>query len=90
MSKHTPTPWELDEDDEENNLPFIPINGIEGEEKHKIMIAQVLCDFTHDERDMAYISDRARLDAAFIVRACNGWNNVQALKDRLTELEGDK
>jgi hypothetical protein len=28
--------------------------------------------------------------AAFIVRACNGWNDVAALRARLAELEGGK
>lgn len=73
MTKHTPTPIEVDEDDEENGLPFIPINGVFLDKgvKHKIMIAQVCCDFTTDERDKPYISDRARKDAAFIALAYN-------------------
>lgn len=29
-------------------------------------------------------------NAAFIVRACNGWDNIDALRDRIAELEGAK
>jgi hypothetical protein len=68
---HTPTPWTLNAEREK-------IEDADGEFVTRISLSRY-----HDDR----ADPIAEANAAFIVRACNGWNDVNALRARLAELE---
>lgn len=72
-AQHTPTPWFAEIDQHDNALC---INS-KSDGEIEYFIARMIG---------GYLAEKA--DAAFIVLACNGWDNVDALRTRIAELEG--
>jgi len=70
-SKHTPTPWVID--------PSWDIGYIKDGE------FLTVCEVTHQgfHDDLT----EASANAEFIARACNGWDSIEALRERIAELE---
>lgn len=85
---HTPTPWKLSEKrsqtfhilGEPRNVDCIdPISGKRFIDKSPKLIGRVSAG--------PLLGEEGDANAEFIVRACNGWNDIEALRARLKELE---
>ena len=87
MAEHTPTPWSIYKQ---------PINGAD-EAKSELSqqvdmtdpVCDTLCLLEAGGKCPATTGcgPRSSANAAFIVRACNAWFNVEELKARIAELE---
>ena len=76
MTKHTPTPWKVDQTPHHKLGWFITsdeIGGVATAQNNKLLSP-----------------DEIEANAEFIVRACNGWDNIEALKERIKDLEAQK
>jgi hypothetical protein len=76
LAEHTPVPWAFDcEPNEITGKPFAHIWSTTTGRPHA---------------DVAYLTlqeDHVAANAAFIVKAVNGWYDINALKVRIAELE---
>ena len=74
---HTPTPWKIESGINPTWILF--------DEKTSTTIGLIGDIPNSNSNDIDYEEQRG--NAEFIVRACNGWNDVTKLKARIAELE---
>lgn len=80
-TKHTETPW-FESVHDDNNERVIRAHK---DSDYEPIICNCECD-----APSSFDGEQIGANAAFIVRACNGWDDVPALRKRLAELEDSR